>query len=356
VELESVDKTIYLNSLDKFVERLNKVGRSPLKDFFKILVLTNMNMRYENLAFQQDHNEHPYLGTKRIIEESEVMLSHLLETSFIETEANLSPRNQSSLEARHKELWQEIWTKHSEEEYEEFIELKSSRIRNNQLMPFIDGKKCVDFGCGNGSFAFALLDFGASYVTGIDFGEKSIEYARTKARERKLMDRVEFHVRDVMNTGLPDNEFDCGIANGVFHHLGSKESMNRACSEVFRTLKPGGWFWLYVDGEGAISMDLWDATVAALTDIDIQTIISTLEIMNVSRNKMVHIVDGSKAEYLHSGINGVLEDLSKIGFTNPRFLSGGKGTDLDSHKIEQDTYGVEKFGCGDIRLFCQKPA
>ena len=65
-------------------------------------------------------------------------------------------------------------------------------------------------------------------------------------------------------------------------------------------------------------------------------------------------MDGSNATYLHTNWEAVTELLSKCGFANFRRLTGATDTDFDLDVVESDTWGVEKFGSGDLRIACQK--
>jgi ubiquinone/menaquinone biosynthesis C-methylase UbiE len=348
-------RSIYRDELKKMSDLMNNVKTTPFTNFAKIISLTTMNMRYEVIAFNKDLKEHPFDLTKGIIKDAGCQFKMLVEIGFIEDEeVSIQKYKSNKLEEKHEELWQEVWSRHNEKEFQEFIDLKAMRLENNSLVEYIAGHDCVDFGCGNGSFSFALLDKGAKHVTGIDFGEKSIKYARDMAGKRGLSGRVDFKVDNVMTSSLESDKYGFAVSNGVFHHLKNVESMKRAIKEVSRVVKSGGWFWLYVDGKNAISMDLWDTTVEILKDVDVLCIENVLKIMNVNRNKMVHIIDGSNATYIHSTLEEMTSILSDCGFENFKRLSGCTKTDFDSDVVEEDPFGEEKFGTGDLRILCQK--
>ena len=59
----------------------------------------------------------------------------------------------------------------------------------------VAGNKVVDFGCGPGLYATKLAERGA-HVTGIDFSENSINYARNIANEKGLT--INYHVADYL--------------------------------------------------------------------------------------------------------------------------------------------------------------
>jgi len=311
-------------------------------------------MRYEKIAFSKNLETHPYLLTKKIIEDCRLLFSSLMDISFIESkETSINVFKNIKLEYKHKELWQEIWDRHSEKEYKEFIELKAHRLDINNLVPLIKNKTCVDFGCGNGAFCFALLEKGAKSVIGIDFGSKSIEYAKKISQTLGYNKKVKFINSQVYDTPFDNEQFDFAVSNGVFHHL-SLSNMEKAVAEVARVLKNNGWFWYYIDGIGAISMDLWDKSVEILEDIPLLMIERVLKELNISRNKMVHLMDGLNATYIHSNYQETINMLSKYEFTDFKRLTGGTNTDFDFDKINTDPYGNEKFGEGDLRILAQK--
>lgn len=350
-----INREIYRNELLNLIHDMNRVDNTPFSSYAKIISLVTMNMRYEKIAFNKNLDEHPFYLSKSIIKDAIKQFSLLMDIHFIEDDHVSMERFKSrNLENKHKELWQEIWTRHNETEFQELTDLKSYRLEINDLVKYIVGQECVDLGCGNGSFSFALNEKGAKHVTGIDFGSKSIRYAKEMAKKKDLTDKVTFMICNVMSTRLDSNRYGFAVSNGVFHHLGSVENIKKACKEVHRILKKKGWFWLYIDGKNSISMDLWDASVEVLKEIDVLNIEIILKTMNIKRNKMVHLIDGLNAEYIHSTWNNTIAMLSSCGFGNFKRLVGGADTDFDYDVVLGDKYGEEKFGEGDLRILCQK--
>lgn len=74
-----------------------------------------------------------------------------------------------------------------------FIEKSCDWITNHFN---INGKKVIDFGCGPGLYASKLAQRGA-FVTGIDFSENSINYARAVAKEKEL--EISYIVSDYLD-------------------------------------------------------------------------------------------------------------------------------------------------------------
>jgi 2-polyprenyl-3-methyl-5-hydroxy-6-metoxy-1,4-benzoquinol methylase len=106
-----------------------------------------------------------------------------------------------------------------------------------ELAGDVAGQRILDVGCGAGHYAEALVDQGAS-VLGLEGSAELIAHACTR-----LGERAEFHQHD-LNTPLDtlaDASFDGVLCALVLHHLSARELFLR---EVFRVLRPGGWFAL----------------------------------------------------------------------------------------------------------------
>jgi len=345
-------KEIYLRKLFDLKKQMMKIENTPYTMWVKVVVLTTINMKYEKIAFNNTINEHPYVLVKKIIENAQILFNNLLDINFIEN-SDIEVNNIKSKirEKKHHELFNEMWNRYDDFDFQRYIERYEYRIKINDINDLIYYKSCVDLGAGNGAFCFALLKSGSKKVVGIDFGKKSIEYAAIKAQELGFTtNQALFKVASCYETGCGPNSFDFAIQNGVFHHLDDED---RAIKEAVRILNPGGWFWYYTEGEGGISYDLWDASVEMLQDVSVLFIENVLLSMNVSRNKIIHLTDGLSATYRHTSWDKITKKLESHGFGNFRRLKGGFDTDFDFDRIESDPYGKEKFGEGDLRVLTQ---
>jgi ubiquinone/menaquinone biosynthesis C-methylase UbiE len=297
---------------------------------------------------------HPYKMVKQLINEARTFLSGWREILFIEDNTRgLLQKQKRAMEEEHRRLFQQLWINFTAAEYAKRIERYVYRLKINNLSNgWLDGKRCIDFGCGHGNFAHALIHEGAAFVYALDYGQASIEFA-IKARDTLGVgkDKIDFQVATVYDTGLEDESFDFAIQNGVFHHLDNED---RAYREVHRVLKKDGWFWIYTDGSGAISHDLWDASNWILRDVPDEFIIHVLGSLNIETGKRYHLGDGLNAIYRHTTRKALIDYLEILGFGNFRWLIGGFSTDFDQNVIDADKYGPEKFGEGDLRLLAQK--
>lgn len=344
----------YLKALERVKAFADSIPNTPLMAMAKIHAMALVNMRYERIMVDRNVKVHPFQLTENILEDALVQLNSWKEASFIEEPSSKPLRRETrKMEQNHKALFQALWVKFTAEDYVDRVARYTKRLELNGLADgFLKGKRCIDFGCGHGNFAHALLKAGAGFVLGVDYGESSIAYAKA-ARDRLGVpaSKLDFVQEQVYKVSQPSASFDFAIQNGVFHHLDDEDSAYR---EVHRVLKPGGWFWIYTDGEGAVSHDLWDMALHVLRDIPSEHIVETLGRMNLSVGKRYHLGDGLNAIYRHTTWEKLTARLSKLGFGEFKRLTGGFPTDFDHDAIAADRWGKEKFGSGDLRLLARK--
>ena len=90
-------------------------------------------------------------------------------------------------------------------------------------IPSGNDNKLLDLGTGPGTQAICLSEFGFN-VTGSDLSEYAIEKAR------KIADRVNFIVDDILDSKFKENEFGYIFGRGRFHVL-SVDDRNRYVSK-----------------------------------------------------------------------------------------------------------------------------
>jgi arsenite methyltransferase len=110
------------------------------------------------------------------------------------------------------------------------------------LGPIREGEAILDIGCGAGvdSIIAARLAGPSGAVTGIDLVPEMLARAGENARLAGLAN-LTFLESSAEQLPFPDDTFDLVISNGVFNLVVDKA---KALGEVFRVLKPGGWFRL----------------------------------------------------------------------------------------------------------------
>ncbi|MBE0687488.1 MAG: class I SAM-dependent methyltransferase [Anaerolineaceae bacterium] len=104
------------------------------------------------------------------------------------------------------------------------------------------GQTVLDLGCGPGLYATRLALQGLQ-VTGVDYSERSIDYATRAAQEQGL--EITYRYQDYLT--ISDNQqYDLTLLiYGDYYPL-SPEQRNQLLQNVLRALKPGGYFVLDV--------------------------------------------------------------------------------------------------------------
>jgi len=96
----------------------------------------------------------------------------------------------------------------------------------------VTGLRMLDFGCGRGDLAKALLDSGAESVVGVDMNTEWINEAQKEAPPR-----AEFIVGSAERIPLDDDSVDAAVCVDVWEHVLSPE---RVLRELLRVVRPGG--------------------------------------------------------------------------------------------------------------------
>lgn len=96
----------------------------------------------------------------------------------------------------------------------------------------------VDLCCGSGDLTLmtARTLRGQGQVIGIDFSQRQLDVAKTRAQKLPWADAIEWIESDVLTLPLPDNAVDA-ITMG--YGLRNVVDIPKALSEIYRVLKPG---------------------------------------------------------------------------------------------------------------------
>lgn len=116
----------------------------------------------------------------------------------------------------------------------------------------------LDMGCGPGLYAEHFAKKGYS-VTGIDFSENSIKYAKQHAKENGL--NIEYHHMDYLNLDY-ENEFDLVILIYMDFCALIPDERDKVLENVHKALKQGGMYIFDVVNEKNIDKKIipqsWD--------------------------------------------------------------------------------------------------
>jgi SAM-dependent methyltransferase len=129
----------------------------------------------------------------------------------------------------------------------------------------LTGRSVLDIGCGSGGITVELVRrYGALKVVGIDVEQPVCRQASARVTASGLSERVEIMLVKPGPLPFDHGSFDVVFSKDSIVHIADKESL---CSEVFRVLRPGGWFvasdWLIAhDGEPSPAMAAYIAAEA----------------------------------------------------------------------------------------------
>jgi len=121
------------------------------------------------------------------------------------------------------------------------LSMNIDRVWRKQLVRMAEapgGARILDAATGTADVAIAFADaLPDCSVAGVDLSEGMLAIGREKIAKRKLGDRVQLHMGDVMKLPYADGEFDVvTIAFGLRNLPG----YDTGISEMTRVLKPGG--------------------------------------------------------------------------------------------------------------------
>ncbi len=104
----------------------------------------------------------------------------------------------------------------------------------------LTGQSVLDIGCGAGGIDIALVQtHGAAFVTGIDVEDPVIEHARGLIDAAGLSARIGLAKVAPGPLPFPPGCFDVVFSKDSIVHIPDKAAL---MAEVFRVLRPGGWF------------------------------------------------------------------------------------------------------------------
>ena len=135
----------------------------------------------------------------------------------------------------------------------------------------ITGLSVLDIGCGAGGVDVALArNHGAGFVTGIDVEDPVIEHARKLIARHGLAERIGLAKVAPGPLPFPPGTFDVVFSKDSIVHIPDKAVL---MADVYRVLRPGGWFlasdWLI--GTDSISQRMADYIASEGLDFGMAT-------------------------------------------------------------------------------------
>lgn len=132
--------------------------------------------------------------------------------------------------------------------------LKELEIEN--ISKFLrDGLSVADIGCGNGYSTIHYAKKSKINIQGIDYSEAMIQQANEVRDDlpKNLRDRLSFHVDNVKKMAFKSSTFDTVITDRCLINLTTRDGQAMALKEVYRILKPKGFYLMCEDTEQGLS-------------------------------------------------------------------------------------------------------
>jgi SAM-dependent methyltransferase len=104
-----------------------------------------------------------------------------------------------------------------------------------------DAREVLDVGCGTGVGPAYIARTHDCHVVGVDLSPRMIEWARRRAREESVEDRVELRTADVLELPFESDTFDVVVSESVLAFVDDKPA---AIRELVRVTRPGGYVGL----------------------------------------------------------------------------------------------------------------
>lgn len=152
---------------------------------------------------------------------------------------------QARIEAETGALYDELWNRFNEDDFT--FALRESEQYFKLEPTWVQGKRCLDVGCGVGFFVRRLFEAGAQEVYAIDIGKRNRE--NTLRWNAAYKDRLQVLDMSALTLSFPDGFFDFTHSNGVLHHT---PDPFKGFEELVRVCAPGGRVVVGLYGRGGI--------------------------------------------------------------------------------------------------------
>jgi len=343
--------------LSKFKKLKKIINNTPKNEFCYRLIINDLVflvLSVEKILSNRKYKKNIYLPASKILDSLIFKLGEAKKMSDYSSNIKIKKRVKSESKV-HQSLFQNLWIKFSDKQFQkDRLQPYKIRVKLNKLIPLIKGKKCVDFGCGHGQFLMALKSYGAKSCLGLDFGKKSISFAKKISKKFGFGNKdLKYIYSKAQKTPLDSNCYDFAIQNGVFHHIEKYSDELKAYKEVHRVLKKNGYFFVFTGGSGGLRNIVFDNAQEILRNIDQFFIVRTIRNLPITNNKKYMLSDNLIAKYRNTTWTKTRKVLKEVGFRYVRPLRGHASTDFDKY-FTSDKLFKKKVGEGHIRLLCQK--
>jgi ubiquinone/menaquinone biosynthesis C-methylase UbiE len=234
-----------------------------------------------------------------------------------------------------KETWEKQAAKYKDSHWVSWGDNFAISLEIENISQYIhDGYKILDVGCANGFATMRQFKNKKIDITGVDFSESMIKYAKDKLNELEITEGIRFSTGDVRKLGFDDGIFDLTYTTRVLINLPNWEEQKQGISECLRVTKKGGMVIL--------SEAFWEPLVLLNA---MRTLVKLPPLVEHDFNR--YIKEKRLEEYLtSSGYKFEVIDFSSVYYLGSRFLRElvteiGKYPGF-SNPINEIFYNIEK--------------
>ena len=154
-------------------------------------------------------------------------------------------------------------------------------------LPELTVSAAADLGCGGGRNAGELLKkYPAAHVTAIDYSALCVEKAAAYNRAMIEEGRCEVRQGDVSDLQLPVSSVDLATA---FETVYFWPGLEKCFAQIFRVLKPGGYFLICNDSDGSDPTSVkFESIIEGMKNYTPQEIEDALKAVGFSQVKADH--------------------------------------------------------------------
>ncbi len=315
----------------------------------KIISLAYLSTVSENVLHDKNANE-PEKKIVYLINDTVDLFLKLKKLNEFQNFNNLKISKSQTVLTKHKQLWQNIWPEYkSISKYKELINFRNKRFRFNNLQNLYKKKRVIEFGCGNGSISIGCIRDGAKFAFASDIGKNNIKFAKKMSKILKISKKIHFKESDILKLKNGKNDFDFLICSAVLHHLKNYKDFDKAIKKISTYAKKNSYFFIYVAGKGGMRDAIQKSCVENFHNVSEIDIRKTLTDLNFTRNKITHLVDWFKADYMECTPKKLINIMKKNNFDVVKRLNGPHKTDMDINQMREHKFSKLKFGTGELR-------
>ena len=235
-------------------------------DLHKILAVYRMCFHFRKI--EEDLPTNPVADFANLLKDITGYLRLAVETAPPFLYQSPKAKN-TSIESVTADHYGQLFSCFTEEKYyEEPTKLLFQRLKRNGFdLSWLEGKRVLDAGCGNGRYTYALSNLGAADVIGLDISQTNLVDARKRLQKRPR-DGISYQHGSALKMPFQDESFDFVFSNGVLHHT---PDIDAGLRELVRVLKPNGrGFLMLINDPGGIKWDMIEICREILRDVSYQ--------------------------------------------------------------------------------------